>query len=71
MRTLSIKQLSNKSNNKSTSEKENRDAMQFYWVYKKSILRYSDTVDNRRERYQNSESKESTKVTFKIIASLC
>ena len=48
MRTLSIKQLIDKSNNKSISEKENHDALQFYWVYKKSILRYSDTVGNRR-----------------------
>ena len=47
MRTLSIKQLIDKSNNKSISEKENHDALQFYWVYKKSILRYSDTVGNR------------------------
>ena len=34
--------------NKSTPAKENHGALQFYLVYKKSILRYSDTVGNRR-----------------------
>ena len=49
MRTLSIKQLSNKSNNKSTSEKETHDALQFYCIDEKSILRYSDTKGDRKK----------------------